>query len=398
MNYNEIFEDTLSEICKKAPFSDDEQMFNTVIERASNMEKKKIKFKKPAVIAASIAAAAALTVSVGAAMNWDIASLFVQRLDTVKEQQTSIVSNIMDFYPEQLGEYRPENAVTDGGERNGYDILQKISQPLDETIEYNGYTVQIYGYAFDGTRFDVLYDITYSDEVKELIKENNRRLDEFGEMLKTDEELRKRTEAGDNSMNGYDGFINCPIMFSLYNGEDCLIVGGGSDSVTKTENGLECRSDLITDMSEGLEKAELVMEYVTKQEHKDLASFDVELSVPDDLILDVDTEYSKQLTDDRNLTVNNIRISPFGVNVYFTLDNLIDTHEDNSAIYQVPIYLIYKDGMVMDTSGFGNSTLMQFNNHGDGTAEPHTYLSSRGNVIDVTEIQAIKLYDTIINI
>ena len=46
MDYKEIFEDTLSEICEKAPFSDDEQMFNIVIERTSNMEKKKFKWPK----------------------------------------------------------------------------------------------------------------------------------------------------------------------------------------------------------------------------------------------------------------------------------------------------------------------------------------------------------------
>ena len=70
MNYKELFEDTLSEICEKAPFSDDEELFGIVKERTGYMRKKKIRMKKPVVIAAAATAAAALTVSVGALVNY----------------------------------------------------------------------------------------------------------------------------------------------------------------------------------------------------------------------------------------------------------------------------------------------------------------------------------------
>ena len=76
MNYRDFFDNAFSEAFDKAPFSDDEQMFNMVIERTSNMEKKNLKFKKPIAIVASVTAAAALTVSVGAALNWDIGATF----------------------------------------------------------------------------------------------------------------------------------------------------------------------------------------------------------------------------------------------------------------------------------------------------------------------------------
>ena len=69
-DYKDVFERALSETCEKTTFSDNDQLFSIVKERAVNMEKKKFKMKKPAVIAASIAAAAALTVSVGALVNY----------------------------------------------------------------------------------------------------------------------------------------------------------------------------------------------------------------------------------------------------------------------------------------------------------------------------------------
>lgn len=68
--YKDIFEKALSEACDRTSFSDNDQLFSIVKERTSNMEKKKFKLKKPAVIAASIASAAALTVSVGALVNF----------------------------------------------------------------------------------------------------------------------------------------------------------------------------------------------------------------------------------------------------------------------------------------------------------------------------------------
>ena len=70
MNYRDFFENAFDEAFEKAPFSDDEAFVNIVKERTGNMEKKKFGFRKPAVIAASIAAAAALTVSVGALVNY----------------------------------------------------------------------------------------------------------------------------------------------------------------------------------------------------------------------------------------------------------------------------------------------------------------------------------------
>ena len=70
MDYRNIFESSINEARSIARLPDDDRFIRIVKERASNMEKKKIKMKRLAVIAASIAAAAALTVSVGALVNY----------------------------------------------------------------------------------------------------------------------------------------------------------------------------------------------------------------------------------------------------------------------------------------------------------------------------------------
>ena len=70
MDYRNIFESSLNEARETTQLPDDDKFIKIVKERAVNMEKKKIRSKKPAVIAVSIAAAAALTVSAGALVNY----------------------------------------------------------------------------------------------------------------------------------------------------------------------------------------------------------------------------------------------------------------------------------------------------------------------------------------
>jgi len=70
MNYRDLFDNAFSEAFENAPFSDEETFIKIVKERTKNMEKKNFKMKKPAVIAAVMAAAAVLTISVGAAVNY----------------------------------------------------------------------------------------------------------------------------------------------------------------------------------------------------------------------------------------------------------------------------------------------------------------------------------------
>ncbi len=70
MDYKALFDDVMCRKYDTAPLSDDDEFIAKIKERASNMEKKKIRSRKPAVIAASIAAAAVLTGSVGALVNY----------------------------------------------------------------------------------------------------------------------------------------------------------------------------------------------------------------------------------------------------------------------------------------------------------------------------------------
>lgn len=70
MEYKALFDEVMYEKYDTSPLSDDDGFILKVKERTGNMKKTNFKFRRPAVIAASAAAAAALTVSVGAAVNY----------------------------------------------------------------------------------------------------------------------------------------------------------------------------------------------------------------------------------------------------------------------------------------------------------------------------------------
>ena len=173
MDYKKIFEDTLSEICEKAPFSDDEQMFNMVIERTSNMEKKNLKFKKPIAIVASVTAAAALTVSVGAALNWDIGTAFGEIFNKAVSEPKDVIffdaDNAPDTQITQNDDVFPDN---DGGAkvvnventyRNyGFDY-NKYGKELDLSFDGDGFTVNYKGIMGEGRVLYVLYDIVFDE-------------------------------------------------------------------------------------------------------------------------------------------------------------------------------------------------------------------------------------------
>ena len=165
MNYKDFIESALSEAYENAPFSDDETLFNIVKERTSNMEKKKSRSKKPAVIAASVAAAAAL--------NWDIASLFQNNNAVERAKREQIVDEIDREY----NVVKNTDAVIDSADSaREYELLSEISHNVDKTVTYDNYLIHISGYSCDGSHVEVLYDLTYKngfDEIKSKIEQDD---------------------------------------------------------------------------------------------------------------------------------------------------------------------------------------------------------------------------------
>ncbi len=165
MNYKDFFEDALCEAFTKAPFSDDEKMFDIVKERTRIMEKTKVKFKKPIAVIASIAAAAALTVSVGAALNWDINALFGDMFGKKSAEQ-----NIMPYIDTDSPQNAQFVAVENTYRNSGFDY-SRYGKELDMSYDGEGYTLNLKGVMGEGRVIYLIYDIVFDDENDTLPKE-----------------------------------------------------------------------------------------------------------------------------------------------------------------------------------------------------------------------------------
>ncbi len=375
MEYKDLFDDVMYEKYDTTPLSDDNAFIQSVKERASKMEKKKIKFKKPAVIAASIAAAAALTVSVGAATNWDIVSLFVQQNKEMREENSQSYEYIAKFYPEYF-EYIPEGASVDNtNSKREYEILEKITHTIENgVIDYKDWIINVTGYAYDGNRFEIAYDVTYKNGIDSY---------KLGEGPAFDVHLMKDNE----------------YLFS----------GGSGQPVTK-EGDTEKRKSYFSckPIALNYNTAELVLFVYGKDiEYEEIASFDIDLTVHGELTLDLDTDISGKYTTGKALKVEHVRISPLGVTV-----NTAEMPDDDAASFEpysmgganydperdVPVYITYKDGTVLDSSSYGNSKSVNADMRDDGMIVKRVSMSARDNVIDVENIKSVQIYNEIIEL
>ena len=179
MNYKDFIENALSEAYENAPFSDDESLFNIVKERTSNMEKKKLRSKKPAVIAASIGAAAVLTVTAGAIGYNLLSEMFTKYFD---DSATKTLAD--EGYIYTAGNYSDDNALSDA--EGQYPTMGGI-------IEKDIFTAQILGIAGDTQDPMMLVDITINDPG---IVNNNSTIGVYTKLIGTEEFEKKRDQYG----------------------------------------------------------------------------------------------------------------------------------------------------------------------------------------------------------
>lgn len=366
MDNREFFEKAYSGALQKSLMTDDDAFIESVRERAgSNIKKTYSRKRLTVTVIIVFAVIAAVTASAGAILNWDIASLFSQRLDLVREQRSrGAVTRITAFYPELFGKIQSDG---NNDKDREYEILEKISHPLDETIIYGEYTILIYGYAFDGTRLDVMYDVSYPDTVAEKLLTNKPWSED------------------------YDPYLGVPVGFRLDSGGEQHSIGGFNDLLFREDNKSAFRYEVFPPA--GAEKAELVMQ-TNGSEAIDIASFEVELDAPEELQLRISPNVSKKLENGVTVTVTDVLISPFGAFVEAEADQSSDDHE----IWKVPIYLFCKDGSVIDVSGINNNTIGKQEEQDDGKWKYRIFLFGRGNVIDINRIDSIKLYSEIIKL
>lgn len=169
MEYKDLFDDVMYEKYDTTPLSDDDAFINRVNERTSNMEMKKLKLKKPAVIASAVTAAfAALTVSTGAASNWtfsflnDLSSVFGGKTDEYNIVESALYSNsVSDFRFELVGVAADSNlfrAMVDIFPPYGTEFTEENKPRMNDNIHFDFELIDSrVGYG-SGGRFDVLSD------------------------------------------------------------------------------------------------------------------------------------------------------------------------------------------------------------------------------------------------
>ncbi len=376
MDYKELFDNVMYEKYDTTPLSDDNAFIQGIKERASSMEKKKIRSKKPAVIAISIAAAAALTVSAGAALNWDIASLFQSNNSVEREKREQIVDEIDKEY----NVVKNTDAVIDSADSaREYELLSEISHNVDKTVTYDNYLIHISGYSCDGSHVEVLYDLTYKngfDEIKSKIEQDDHRDFNPFRLWLSDE--------------------NSDALTTGANGGPTIDYNDYGDNIP-----FSCEFNLRKPVTS--EKA--VLSFFDDRKNTDaspydikdaVASFEIDLTVPGMKSLDIDTNINETLNKGKSVNISNITVSTFGVTAYCVIDdNDIDIFTE---LGQMPIYITYNNGTTVDVSGYGSGAGGNTIPRDDGSFDLIVDISSGGTVIDVDNIKAVQIYDDIIEL
>ncbi len=352
MNYNDFFGKALAAAYRKAPMTDDKTFMKIVKERASKMEKKNFKLKKPAAIAASIAAAAALTVSVGAALGWDIASLFMNEAAIEREGYAEISEKTLrDYYQNEGYTVHGVSAETE------YDILQALSHEIDSDFNVAGHEVHITGYAYDGHWLELLYEVKFDEGVPD------------GEM---------------------DRF---PISINFASNDSRFEEPGWLTHITQaTADTIKYHSYHEIALPDDLDLRILVVPHddnlrahIQGMAYETESYVDISLSGTNKYSLSKEVSYSVNVDNDV-INIRNISISPFGVVLKGT------RNERSIESTDLTVLAVFNDGTVTDMAGrTGGSDITS-----DGMTEFTSSFSSHGVLLDAREITELRIGDTVI--
>ena len=379
MDYRNIFESALSAAQENSRLPDDERFIQLVKERTDNMKKTRFKWRKLAVIAASLAAAAALTVSVGAALNWDITTLFMDNNAAEREKRAKLTEQIS----------APANvSVPEGAGRSAadpqkeYEVLRNISHELDMTVDYDEYILHIDGYSFDGSTLKLLYDITYKNGYEDIEK---RRKD--GDHIDFNPFCMQFTDADGNLMmtgssggptTDYDSFGD-NITFSC----EISCTQPVMEKPLTTDTGVVTVYDIRT-VEDIIEEGTVV------------TSFEVDLTYDSVSYIELDTDITGTTPRGKEVRITKVRLSPQSITAWGTSDLVLEESDTKfQELHQIPVYITYNDGTVIDISGYASSST------GQTFPDSNSYsisVSTEGNVLDIDNIKSIQIYNNVIEL
>ena len=365
MKYKALFDDVMYKKYDTAPLSDDNAFIEGIRERAVNMEKKKFRMKRPVVIAASLAAAAALTFSVGALAGWDITELFTQRSQSESDRIDRWLKSdgyahlVQEDYPymqqinvpENAGSYTPDYA-------HDRELTARITQELDQTFEFEKFNVYMKGCMYDGLNAVFFFDIEYK--------------------------------------NIFDALAANPKLtpVSFYS----PVRGGCDGGEVLDRNGcvLSCTERMmIGDIVDGVDfRDPFEVHVLADNDHDGVREEKVgvlTLTMPDidDLIYDREMSLPVELTGFGSGTLDNIRISPTMIALH------IRDYDGNFPHFVIPVYVTMKDGTVLPLGWDSDKPGWLYP---DGSKEVYCCIHCTGTVLDVNNIKSIQFYNDVIEI
>lgn len=372
---------------KITPLLSDEELLQGMLGKADNMEKKRIRFKKPAIIAAAAVITVTAATGAAAAAGWDIGSVFSLFNQQSREESAEHKDY---FYSEYAPKYYPEineievpqsQAPADDSVENAAEesrIASLIMHECDEVIECDGYDIDITGYAFDGMNAKVFYDVVY---------------DKDGVYYK-DGELTEEAKTS-NPLTDMSVFTN---------------IGGSTSSsphvVSVNDNIVSFCKEISLfyndDMHERNEPAEVVFFPPTAYDENGNMKDEyirnpsllprIKLETPDMSKVSLAKTFSEpiELVGYGSGTLDEILITP--MNLAFEVSGFEEEIKSIDSTMIVPVYVKLKSGKVIDLSCGGLSIA----SYEDGNI---TFsVGTQGELLDYAEIESVQIFNNVYSI
>lgn len=360
MNCKKIVNNIWSEIYDRSYRSDD-QTFEKVLERAKKVENKahggRGKRKFAALIA--FAAAAVITVSVGAAFNFDFISLFGMGKTAAEKEAYMVRDWLMDLQKESISEIN----IPNGAEANynytekELDFIQSMFRELDQSFDYGDRILHIGGYVYDGLVLYVMYDVTYKGEIPD----------------SPGSEFRFSAENEDNSGN----------CLPLHREDKTVYCFGRTYAeIPEDKDNMEIMTCIT--LVEGFE-------FTPNEDYKPI-SFNVSQPLNTEVIrLD---EINKKTVDnsEAKIYLKELTLSPMGAKMTATVNWRSESHNET-----LPLYVTYDDGTVLDLSEYtGNVDSGTGVGNSSGSFEMTYYFGRNMNIVYTDRVKSIQIFNEVI--
>ncbi len=334
----------------------------------ANAESHKKKINKAIAIPVALAAAMSiLVVSVGAATNWDINSLFANYNDT-RQTISAETKTLTNWYLER------DKYDTDGSELyketdNYEDIMSKIVHPVDKLCEYDNMDIYIQGYAYDGNILEMYFDVTPKNVP--LFAD----LNDYYAWMYSYVEPADKSSGGDMTLYATEGNTK-KYMYRFY----YRLPEGVNESLY-----LLYPHDLYALEVPEKEWGQKYIDYAFTIEKPDIPEY----------MIETDPDITIETTDGRHADVEYLLISPISVEF---AGKWSDGQDNLASIDPTPVFIEYDDGEVLDLSSWTSSGSNWAAGQYNGETGIYKYIDTNGNILDVTHIKNIRLFDKTIEI